>query len=172
MENIDAAKDCLKRIYIKAKNGLLRDEAEAKLRPVIKMCHINRELSMEDTEINRKYSLHEALADLYCKVGCFAPALKHYKCQEVLLDLIEGITKHQRKAVYFSIASTLVDLNKFQEALTYYNKELDVSTDNMELADIHMNIAKCLESNSSSVDEVMSSCQKAIQCAENSGIDR
>ncbi|XP_078492473.1 tonsoku-like protein [Ciona intestinalis] len=169
--NIHSAKDYLKRIYLKTKQNSLRDETEAKLKTVIKMCRISHEVTAEETSVNRKYSLHEAIADLFCKLRCFEPALKHYKAQESTLDDIEGITNKQRKSVYFSIASTLVDLKRYNEAIEYFNDEMNVTSDSTDHVDIYINISRCLEGMGKSYREVKGVCTKSIKCAEDCGSD-
>ena len=48
---------------------------------VIKMCHIQSQIVEFQRDDDKLFHLHEALADLYCNMACYLPAIKHYKTQ-------------------------------------------------------------------------------------------
>ena len=48
---------------------------------VIKMCHISSQIESSENDAEKLSRLHEALADTYCNMACYYPAVKHYKIQ-------------------------------------------------------------------------------------------
>ena len=48
---------------------------------VIKMCHITSQIKLNSNNLEKLCHLHEALADAFCDMACYHPAVKHYKMQ-------------------------------------------------------------------------------------------
>nr|CAB3267167.1 tonsoku-like protein [Phallusia mammillata] len=165
LENVDGAKKCLKKSYkIKTMSGI--NIVEEKLKAVLKMCKLQGELSCEDIEVDRLFKLHELMADLFCKVDCYLPAVKHYKKQEDLLDKVTYCSSRHRAVVYFSIASTLMDAGEYPEAIAYFLKEMSSNEDKTERAKTHTHVATCYEKMGNPYDEVKSHYDKALECAK------
>ncbi|CAK8672572.1 unnamed protein product [Clavelina lepadiformis] len=169
MENLQAAKSYLKEIYKKYPKQ--RNEVEMKLKTVIKLYHLQKEIAASKENPQKEYSLHEALADAFCSIGSFYPAIKHYKMQEKLLPKLPNVSSKQRTAVYFSIASTLSDVKKYDEAICYYYKDIESSIEENELSKTFTHIAGAMEKNEASYEEIETIYVKALECADASKDD-
>uniref|UniRef100_A0A7N6B6D7 Tonsoku-like protein n=1 Tax=Anabas testudineus TaxID=64144 RepID=A0A7N6B6D7_ANATE len=116
--------------------------------------------------------LAEQLGDLYCKIGCYSKALDAYEAQ---LKGAEAMGKPARElaVIHVSLAATYTDLRQYSKAVEHYRLELALRQgSSTEECSTWLNIATAQEESGCAFEEVESSYNKALHCAEKSGQTR
>ncbi|XP_005099958.1 tonsoku-like protein [Aplysia californica] len=75
--------------------------------------------------------LHEVIADNFVELGLYNKAVEHYIH---VLEWAHLMSSEERAAIYVSVAQTYADLRQFDNALYYYQRELEEWGDNQEQA--------------------------------------
>eukprot|EP00795_Rhopilema_esculentum_P001570 gene1570-16021_t len=127
-----------------------------------------------DVSDDVRLKLVEQLGDVFSEAKSPEKALGYYKQQ---LELCHKLDKGDRviAAVYISLAITYAENGEVQNALEYYQKELDLrnsaglNNDFKEISATFSAMAKLLEDSKEEQGIVIQAYSKAVECAEKSG---
>uniref|UniRef100_A0A3Q1JUD4 Tonsoku-like protein n=1 Tax=Anabas testudineus TaxID=64144 RepID=A0A3Q1JUD4_ANATE len=140
-----------------------------------KGCKLEEELGEDQSKklsSRQAVELAEQLGDLYCKIGCYSKALDAYEAQ---LKGAEAMGKPARElaVIHVSLAATYTDLRQYSKAVEHYRLELALRQgSSTEECSTWLNIATAQEESGCAFEEVESSYNKALHCAEKSGQTR
>ncbi|MES1904276.1 MAG: hypothetical protein MHPSP_000042 [Paramarteilia canceri] len=112
--------------------------------------------------------IYEKIADNSVKIEAYYLASEYYqKTLEIALSLSKP--KNIISSMYYSIATTYIDLKNFAEASKYFARELRCHNEDFKQATLcHYNIAFCKERMRKSIDETESAYKSALNQAEKS----
>uniref|UniRef100_A0A8C5CVL3 Tonsoku-like protein n=1 Tax=Gadus morhua TaxID=8049 RepID=A0A8C5CVL3_GADMO len=113
--------------------------------------------------------LAEQLGDLYCKVGSFPKALEAYRTQLALAEAL-GRPPRELAVIHVSLAATHTDLRQPGPALEHYRQELALRRGSpAEECSTWLNMALSQEDSGCSPEEVDTSFEAALECAQRAG---
>jgi len=141
IQNFEKAKILFRQAYKLRKQCLISPEIKTKLKHVMNIVKLQKELSIlntnfEDLSKELKADLdkslevskiYEKLADSFCYIGLFEQGLGAYFKQLEIAKIINGSSR-ELAVIYASIAQTYLDLNDLANSLAYYELELETNS--------------------------------------------
>ncbi len=141
IQNFEKAKILFRQAYKLRKQCLISPEIKTKLKHVMNIVKLQKELSIlntnfEDLSKELKADLdkslevskiYEKLADSFCYIGLFEQGLGAYFKQLEIAKIING-SSSELAVIYASIAQTYLDLNDLANSLAYYELELETNS--------------------------------------------
>ncbi|KAF7667498.1 hypothetical protein LDENG_00056370 [Lucifuga dentata] len=110
--------------------------------------------------------LAEQLGDLYCKVSCYSKALDAYQAQ-LTGAVALGKPARELAVIHVSLAATCTDLRQHSEAVEHYRQELTLRQGSpTEECSTWLNIAAAQEDSGCAFDDIDSSYNSALLCAQ------
>ncbi|XP_043228378.1 tonsoku-like protein [Amphibalanus amphitrite] len=143
------------------------------LRYALRLCRAEGELdALSEDDYQARRDLHEHMADSFCQLKAFSPALRHYEAQ---LEYAEKLNSPEsaKAAIYASLAQTHKDLHQYDQAKRWYEKELESRTGNAtEICKTLMNLASLEEEMGGSVGSICDWYRRAASEAAVAGLTR
>jgi len=141
IQNFEKAKILFRQAYKLRKQCLISPEIKTKLKHVMNIVKLQKELSIlntnfEDLSKELKADLdkslevskiYEKLADSFCYIGLYEQGLSAYFKQLEIAKIING-SSSELAIIYASIAQTYLDLNDLANSLAYYELELETNS--------------------------------------------
>lgn len=139
VQNFEKAKILLRKAYKLKEKCLISSEISKKLKEIINVMNFEKEINIvlaeshdiNEEKSNRIYKLYEKLGDSYCNLGLYDLGLNSYFKQ---LSITKKLDKSNSEVavIYSSIAQTYQDLDKYSDALKFFELELKTYSLNEE----------------------------------------
>ncbi|KAK2577315.1 hypothetical protein KPH14_003445 [Odynerus spinipes] len=140
----------------------VKEQVEKYLRIVITICRTEENVCVED-DISIKQQLYETLGDAAVAVNSFEKAIDYY---QKMLKCAEDIGSEKIGAALISLAQTLRDANRCEEALKFAVRELELCSDPREICRSALFLADLQIANGSPDTEIKKSYTLALSTAE------
>ncbi|KAI4498065.1 hypothetical protein M0802_006889 [Mischocyttarus mexicanus] len=160
----DARKILVSLFLIKGLPENINEQVEKYLRIVVTICRSEENLIIED-DISIKLKLYETLGDAAVVVNSFEKAIGYYR---EMLKCAEDSGSEKIGASLTSLAQTLRDVDRHDEALQYAVKELELCNDPREICRSALYLADLQIATKSSEDEIKNSFHLALSTVEQS----
>ncbi|XP_015183196.1 PREDICTED: tonsoku-like protein [Polistes dominula] len=162
---IDSRKILVSLYLTKGLPDNINEQVEKYLRIVVTICRNEENVIIED-DISVKLKLYETLGDAAIVVNSFEKAIVYYR---EMLKCAEDIGSEKIGAALTSLAQTLRDVDRYDEALQYAVKELELCNDPREICRSALFLADLqIATKSSSDDDIKKSFQLALSTVEQS----
>ncbi|XP_014616717.1 PREDICTED: tonsoku-like protein isoform X8 [Polistes canadensis] len=142
----------------------INEQVEKYLRIVVTICRNEENLIIED-DISVKLKLYETLGDAAVVVNSFEKAIDYYR---EMLKCAEDSGSEKIGAALTSLAQTLRDVDRYDEALQYAVKELELCNDPREICRSALFLADLQIATKSSDGEIKKSFHLALSTVEQS----
>ncbi|XP_043665858.1 tonsoku-like protein isoform X1 [Vespula pensylvanica] len=142
----------------------MNEQIEKYLRIVVTICKTKENLFIED-DISVKQKLYETLGDATVAVHSFEKAISYY---QEMLKCAEDTGSEKIGAALVSLAQTLRDADRYDEALQFAVRELELCSDPHEICRSALFLADLQIANKSSDIEIKESYNLALSTVEQS----
>lgn len=143
------------------------EEVIRKLKIIVVMCQAENSLLIaSQMDYEQRKQLNEKLGDACVALKKFSKAITYY---EKMLEYSElcGMTDKSLIPCYVSLAQTYKDNEQYYQALEYFNKELNLYSENsIEACKTLLNIAEIMEAQYDPFDKIWSVYEKAKRIAK------
>ncbi|XP_003707579.2 tonsoku-like protein [Megachile rotundata] len=140
----------------------LKHQVEKCLRIVATLHTTERALSEEEST-SGKLKLYETLGDAAVAASCFEKAVDYYK---KMLECAEEIKSDRTGAALLSLAQTLKDVGRYDEALEFAQRELMLCTDPRETCRSALFLADLLIANKAADEKIQEIYNLALKNAK------
>lgn len=143
------------------------EEVKKKLKIITVMSQTENNLLLaSQTDYEQRRKLNEKLGDVCVALKKFSKAISYYEKMLKNSELC-GMTDKCLIPCYVSLAQTYKDNKQYYQALEYFNKELNLYSENsIEACKTLLNIADVMEAQYDSFDSIWSIYEKAKQIAQ------
>ncbi|XP_076659673.1 tonsoku-like protein isoform X2 [Halictus rubicundus] len=140
----------------------IKQQVEKNLRIVATLHATEQALSTEEST-SEKLKLYEILGDASVAVNCFEKAIYYYR---EMLKCAEDINSDRTGAALLSLAQTLKDVGRYNEALEFARKELQFCTDPREICRSALFLADLLTTTKATDETVQGAYSLALKNAK------
>ncbi|XP_063990690.1 tonsoku-like protein [Diachasmimorpha longicaudata] len=161
------ARKILVQLYVHQKNSSTNLEIVSKLLKIVAVIQLSQVRLKTEESNQKRLEIYESMGDTASAGNAFESALEYY--QDMLACAQIGEIEEKTAAALTSLAQTLKDLEKYDEAVIYARKELELCKDPKEICRSALYLGELLVLTSAPDAQIDEAFTTALTNAEKSG---